>query len=58
MSLVATVRGPIDTSRLGAIVDLAVIGQDRFTPRIQRVAERTSINIAVATAVYTFSDGY
>jgi phosphotriesterase-related protein len=102
MSLVPTVRGPIDTSRLGAtlmhehifvlnteivesypaifgdeerrideavsrldqlaahgvgtIVDLTVIGQGRFIPRIQRVAERTSINIVVATGVYTFSE--
>jgi phosphotriesterase-related protein len=41
---------------VGSIVDLTVIGQGRFIPRIQRVAERTSINIIVATGVYTFSD--
>jgi phosphotriesterase-related protein len=101
MSSVETVRGPIDTSQLGAtlmhehifllniemmqtfpevwgdeerrledaastlnqlaaagvgtIVDLTVIGQGRFIPRIQKVAERTSLNIIVATGVYTFS---
>ena len=41
---------------VGSIVDLTVIGQGRFIPRIQRVAERTSINIIAATGVYTFSD--
>ena len=40
----------------GSIVDLTVIGQGRFIPRIQRVAERTALNIIVATGVYTFSD--
>jgi phosphotriesterase-related protein len=38
------------------IVDLTAIGQGRFIPRIQRVAERTSINIVVATGLYTFGD--
>ena len=102
MTSVATVRGPIETSQLGAtlmhehvfvltqeimltypevwgdedqrvadaasrleelvahgvktIVDLTAIGQGRFIPRIQRVAERTSINIVVATGIYTFND--
>jgi phosphotriesterase-related protein len=102
MSSVPTVRGPIDTSRLGAtlmhehifvlnaemmqtypqawgneeqrlqdaarrlnelaangvgtLVDLTVIGQGRYIPRIQRVAERTTLNIVVATGVYTFGD--
>jgi phosphotriesterase-related protein len=41
---------------VGSIVDLTVIGQGRFIPRIQRVAERTSLNVIVATGVYTFSD--
>jgi phosphotriesterase-related protein len=41
---------------VSTIVDLTVIGQGRFIPRIQRVAERTSINIIVATGVYTFND--
>jgi len=101
MSVIQTVRGPVDTSQLGptlmhehifllnmelmqtfpevwgdeqrrledavnrlnqlaehgvgTIVDLTVIGQGRYIPRIQRVAERTSLNIVVATGVYTFS---
>ncbi len=38
------------------IVDLTVLGQGRFIPRIQRVAERTSLNIIVATGLYTFGD--
>jgi phosphotriesterase-related protein len=38
------------------IVDLTALGQGRFIPRIQRVAERTSINIVVATGLYTFGD--
>jgi phosphotriesterase-related protein len=44
------------THGVSTIVDLTVIGQGRFIPRIQRVAERTSINIIVATGVYTFND--
>ena len=102
MSLVSTVRGPVDASELGVtlmhehifvlttevlqtypdvfgdedlrvadaarrleelaargagtIVDLTAIGQGRFIPRIQRVAERTSMNIIVATGIYTFTD--
>jgi phosphotriesterase-related protein len=102
MTTVPAVRGPIDSSELGAtlmhehifvltsdiilnypgilgdedqrveqaaarlnqlaaqgvrtIVDLTVIGQGRFIPRIQRVAEQTSINIIAATGLYTFSD--
>jgi phosphotriesterase-related protein len=38
------------------IVDLTVIGQGRFIPRIQRVAEGTSLNIIVATGLYTFNE--
>ncbi|MBV9597640.1 MAG: phosphotriesterase [Chloroflexi bacterium] len=38
------------------IVDLTALGQGRFIPRIQRVADRTSINIVVATGLYTFGD--
>jgi len=41
---------------VGTIVDLTVIGQGRFIPRIQRVAERTRLNIVVATGLYTFSE--
>ena len=38
------------------IVDLTVIGLGRYIPRIQRVAERTDLQIVVATGVYTFND--
>jgi phosphotriesterase-related protein len=102
MSAIQTVRGPIDSSRLGAtlmhehvfvlspefmqnypglwgdeqqriddavarldelaatgiqsLVDLTVIGLGRYIPRIQRVAERSSLNIVVATGLYTYND--
>jgi phosphotriesterase-related protein len=38
------------------IVDLTVIGLGRCIPRIRRVAERTKINIIVATGIYTYRD--
>lgn len=38
------------------IVDLTVIGLGRYIPRIKRVAAQTSINIVVATGVYTYND--
>jgi phosphotriesterase-related protein len=38
------------------IVDLTVIGLGRCIPRIRRVAERTQINIIVATGIYTYRD--
>ncbi len=38
------------------IVDLTVIGLGRYIPRIQRVAERTDLQIVVATGVYTYDD--
>ncbi len=38
------------------IVDPTVIGLGRYIPRIQRVAERTELNIVVATGVYTYND--
>jgi phosphotriesterase-related protein len=39
-----------------SIVDLTVIGLGRYIPRIQRIAERTSIHIIVATGLYTYND--
>src|SRR6266850_7901799 len=39
-----------------SLVDLTVIGLGRYLPRIQRVAEQTSLNILVATGVYTYND--
>jgi phosphotriesterase-related protein len=44
------------TSSRRTEVDLTVIGLGRSIPRIRRVAERTSINIIVATGIYTFND--
>lgn len=38
------------------IVDPTVIGLGRYIPRIQRVAERTELQIVVATGVYTYND--
>ena len=38
------------------IVDPTVIGLGRYIPRIQRVADRTDLNIVVATGVYTYND--
>jgi len=39
-----------------SVVDLTVIGLGRYIPRIRRVAERTKINIIVATGIYTYND--
>jgi phosphotriesterase-related protein len=39
-----------------SLVDLTVIGLGRYIPRIKRIAERTSLNILVATGVYTYRD--
>jgi phosphotriesterase-related protein len=102
MSTVQTVRGPIDSGRLGStlmhehifvlsteimqnypeawgeeerrvneavarmnelhargvhsVVDLTVVGLGRYVPRIQRVAEKTPMQIIVATGIYTYND--
>jgi phosphotriesterase-related protein len=39
-----------------SVVDLTVVGLGRYIPRIQRVAEKTKINIVVATGIYTYND--
>jgi phosphotriesterase-related protein len=39
-----------------SVVDLTVIGLGRYIPRIKRVAERTKVNIVVATGIYTYND--
>ena len=39
-----------------SFVDLTVIGLGRYIPRIRLVAERTSLNIIVATGLYTYND--
>lgn len=38
------------------VVDLTVIGLGRYIPRIQTIARQTSINIIVATGIYTYND--
>jgi phosphotriesterase-related protein len=38
------------------IVDLTVMGLGRYIPRIRRIAEQTSLNIIVATGIYTYCD--
>ncbi len=38
------------------IVDLTVTGLGRYIPRIQRIAEQTSLNIIVATGIYTYNE--
>ncbi|MGI9126172.1 MAG: phosphotriesterase family protein [Mycobacterium sp.] len=38
------------------IVDPTVIGLGRYIPRIARIAERTDLQIVVATGVYTYND--
>lgn len=41
---------------IGTVVDLTVIGLGRYIPRIQRIAAQTSIQIVVATGIYTYND--
>ncbi|HYW02356.1 MAG TPA: phosphotriesterase-related protein [Gammaproteobacteria bacterium] len=45
-------------TRLGvdSIVDPTVIGLGRYIPRIQRIQDRTDLNIVVATGIYTYHD--
>jgi phosphotriesterase-related protein len=38
------------------IVDLTVIGLGRYIPRIQQIAAKTTVNIIVATGIYTYHD--
>ena len=39
-----------------SVVDLTVVGLGRYIPRIQRVAEKTKLQIVVATGIYTYND--
>jgi len=39
-----------------SVVDLTVVGLGRYIPRIQKVAAQTSVNIIVATGIYTYND--
>ncbi|NNN10987.1 MAG: phosphotriesterase [Acidimicrobiaceae bacterium] len=41
---------------ISTIVDLTVVGLGRFIPRIQKIADRTEINIITATGLYTYND--
>ncbi|MEE2031247.1 phosphotriesterase family protein [Rhodococcus chondri] len=41
---------------IDTIVDPTVIGLGRYIPRIQRIADRTDINILVATGLYTYNE--
>jgi phosphotriesterase-related protein len=38
------------------IVDLTVIGLGRYIPRIRQIAQKTKINIVVATGIYTYHE--
>lgn len=46
----------VKDSGIDTIVDLTVMGTGRNIPLVQRVAERTDINIIVATGWYTYHD--
>lgn len=39
-----------------SVVDLTVVGLGRYIPRIERVAEKTKLQIVVATGIYTYND--
>ncbi len=41
---------------VSTIVDLTVLGLGRYIPRIQRIADRTPINIVAATGLYTYNE--
>jgi phosphotriesterase-related protein len=41
---------------IDTILDPTVLGLGRYIPRIQAIARRTSLNIIVATGLYTFND--
>ncbi|WP_113700719.1 phosphotriesterase family protein [Nonomuraea lactucae] len=47
-----------ELKRLGidTIMDPTVLGLGRYIPRIQKIAERTDLNVIVATGLYTFND--
>ncbi len=49
--LTAAARAGVQT-----VVDLTVLGQGRFLPRIKKVADQVPLNIVVATGVYTYGD--
>ncbi|WP_406268044.1 phosphotriesterase-related protein [Nocardia sp. NBC_00881] len=52
---VRRLRGAYDAG-VRTIVDLTVVGLGRYIPRIQRIAQQISVNLVVATGVYTYDD--
>lgn len=44
----------LKSTGVDTIVDLTVIGLGRYIPRIQAIAQKTQINIIVATGIYTY----
>lgn len=46
----------LKASGVDSLVDLTVTGLGRYIPRIQRIAEQTSLNIIVATGIYTYNE--
>jgi phosphotriesterase-related protein len=43
-------------SGVQSVVDLTVVGLGRYIPRIEKIAQRTKLNIIVATGLYTYND--
>ena len=43
-------------SGVQSVVDLTVVGLGRYIPRIETIAQRTKLNIIVATGLYTYND--
>jgi len=46
----------LESVGVSSLVDLTVLGLGRFIPRVKEVAEHTTINVIVATGVYTYRD--
>lgn len=46
----------LKTLGIDTILDPTVLGLGRYIPRIQRIAERTAVNIVPATGIYTYND--
>ena len=46
----------LKASGIDTLVDLTVIGLGRYIPRVVRVAERSDVNIVVATGAYVLSE--
>ncbi len=46
----------LSAAGVNTLVDLTVIGQGRYIPRIEAIAREVSINIIVATGLYTYNE--